>query len=255
MIKTNGERLVQVDHSSVKQIAGRAGRRNSAYPNGEVTCRDPDDMIWLKEAMATDITPLKQAGLIPTKSHIESFTKHMEQYGASEKDLQLHRILRKFSDMSQLKGDFFICKKQGMELISMWLKDIDNLSPGDKFSLCMSPVTESCPKSKAVFMRYIETFSCGNVPGLHRVMRPRPASSFDHLTELCSVHNHLELFIWLQGTLPSNAVEKLRAQAWKETTKEMINKGLQKTERLALAYDYVHKDIRIKKAYANENKI
>ena len=163
MIKTNGERLVQVDHSSVKQRAGRAGRRNSAYPNGEVTCRDPDDMIWLKEAMATDITPLKQAGLIPTKSHIESFTKHMEQYGASEKDLQLHRILRKFSDMSQLKGDFFICKKQGMELISMWLKDIDNLSPGDKFSLCMSPVTESCPKSKAVFMRYIETYNNGKV--------------------------------------------------------------------------------------------
>ena len=165
MIKTNVERLVQVDHSSVKQIAGRAGRRNSAYPNGEVTCRDPDDMTWLKEAMATDITPLKQAGLIPTKSHIESFTKHMELYGASEKDLQLHRILRKFSDMSQLKGDFFICKKQGMELISMWLKDIDNLSPGDKFSLCMSPVTESCPKSKAVFMRYIETYANGKVPG------------------------------------------------------------------------------------------
>lgn len=165
MIKTNGERLVQVDHSSVKQIAGRAGRRNSAYPNGEVTCRDPDDMIWLKEAMTTDITPLKQAGLIPTKSHIESFTKHMELYGASEKDLQLHRILRKFSDMSQLKGDFFICKKQGMELISMWLKDIDNLSSGDKFSLCMSPVTESCPKSKAVFMRYIETYANGKVPG------------------------------------------------------------------------------------------
>jgi len=165
MIKTNGERLVQVDHSSVKQIAGRAGRRNSAYPNGEVTCRDPNDMTWLKEAMATDITPLKQAGLIPTKSHIESFTKHMELYGASEKDLQLHRILRKFSDMSQLQGSYFICKKQGMELISMWLKDIDNLSPGDKFSLCMSPVTETCPKSKAVFMRYIETYSNNRVPG------------------------------------------------------------------------------------------
>ena len=48
MFKSNGENIVQLDHSSVKQISGRAGRRNSPFPTGEVTCRDPRDMEYLK---------------------------------------------------------------------------------------------------------------------------------------------------------------------------------------------------------------
>jgi len=49
MFKSNGERIVQLDHSAVKQISGRAGRRNSPYPNGIVTCRDPRDMDHLRK--------------------------------------------------------------------------------------------------------------------------------------------------------------------------------------------------------------
>lgn len=52
---------VKLDHSSVKQIAGRAGRRNSPYPHGEVTCRDPNDMKWLRKCMGTEIEPIKKA--------------------------------------------------------------------------------------------------------------------------------------------------------------------------------------------------
>ena len=48
MFKSNGENIVQLSHSMVKQIAGRAGRRNSPFPEGLVTCRDPVDMDYLR---------------------------------------------------------------------------------------------------------------------------------------------------------------------------------------------------------------
>jgi Helicase conserved C-terminal domain len=34
VFKNNGSRIVRLDHSSMKQISGRAGRRNSPFPNG-----------------------------------------------------------------------------------------------------------------------------------------------------------------------------------------------------------------------------
>jgi ATP-dependent RNA helicase SUPV3L1/SUV3 len=138
MFKSNGERIVQLGHSAVKQIAGRAGRRNSLFPHGEVTCRDPNDMPHLKKCMMTEIKPLEKAGLIPTPAHIVLFNQLLRQYGSRE--LELHETLRKFAEMATLQGDFFLCRKKSMEVVSLWLKDVTNLSTLEKFTLCMSPV-------------------------------------------------------------------------------------------------------------------
>lgn len=63
------------------------------------------------------------------------------------------------------------------------------------------------------------------------------------LAELCSIYHELDLFIWLQNKLPSNAVEAARANAMKEETIEKINLGLAHADKLRLdRYDYVSKD-------------
>ena len=41
-----------VSVSMLKQIAGRAGRRSSQWPEGLATCRDPADVTRLQEALA-----------------------------------------------------------------------------------------------------------------------------------------------------------------------------------------------------------
>lgn len=254
MFKHNGEKIAQLDHSAVKQIAGRAGRRNSPYPLGEVTCRDPDDMAHLRKCMGTEIPSLKKAGLIPTPNHIAVFNQHLSEYGSSEKEMEIHQTLRKFSEMATLKGNFFMCREKSMETVSLWLKDVPNMTAVEKFTLCMSPVQKNCPKSKNVLLRFIEKYSSGKVPGLHRTMRPRPAKSFDQLADLCSVHNQLELFLWLQKKFPSNAVEVLQAGALLERTTVMINSGLYNAEKLKSQHDYISKDVRQKKRWASEAK-
>ncbi|KAL9191173.1 hypothetical protein ACHAXT_000879 [Thalassiosira profunda] len=253
MFKNNGVRIVQLDHSAVKQIAGRAGRRNSPYPHGEVTCRDPADMAHLKKCMRTEIRPVQKAGLVPTENHIALFTKSLEEYGAAEKTLELHQTLRKFSEMATLKGDFFLCREDQLHRVSDWLKDIP-MDASQKYSLCLSPVRESCPHSKRVLMKYVESYTHGKVPGVLHSMRPRPAKSLDKFSALCNVHHQLDLFVWLQNKLPTNAVEVARANTFKERASELINKGLLNAEKLSLEHCYVAKDLRVKKHFADENE-
>lgn len=46
------KRHVPVSISMMKQIAGRAGRRSSQWPNGLATCLNPADVPRLQEALA-----------------------------------------------------------------------------------------------------------------------------------------------------------------------------------------------------------
>ncbi len=184
MFKNNGEKIVQLDHSSVKQIAGRAGRRNSPYPHGEVTCRDPFDMKHLRKCMSTEIEPIMKAGLIPTASHIGLFNDLLMKYGPSHDENELHKTIRQFSEMATLQGDFFLCRKKSMEDVARWLIEVPLPAP-EKFMLALSPISEGCQRSKNVLMRYVQKHVNGEVPGLHRTMRPKAATSFDHLTNLC----------------------------------------------------------------------
>ena len=52
IVRAGGSNLVPVSTSMMKQIAGRAGRRSSQWPNGLATCRNPADVARLQEALA-----------------------------------------------------------------------------------------------------------------------------------------------------------------------------------------------------------
>jgi ATP-dependent RNA helicase SUPV3L1/SUV3 len=116
--KNDGSGIVRLDHSAIKQISGRAGRRNSPFPDGEVTCRDPQDMSHLRRCMATEIEPISRAGLLPTASHIELFSETLEQYGLGNGVNNLHGVLLHFSDMATVKSDFFLCRQTPMVAIA-----------------------------------------------------------------------------------------------------------------------------------------
>lgn len=65
--------IERVPTSLVKQIAGRAGRRSSQYPQGYVSCLDANDLSGLKEAISLPDTALstKHAGIFPEFDQIE----------------------------------------------------------------------------------------------------------------------------------------------------------------------------------------
>ena len=173
MFKSNGEKIVQLDHSAVKQISGRAGRRNSPFPIGEVTVRDPADLEHLQKCMKTEIRPITKAGLLPTSSHFELFAEATKKYNdmSSEEEFDvhyLHKGMLQFEEMARLKGDFFLCRQTQMRKIAKWIDDLPMLLK-DKYSFCMAPVNEVCPDSMGLLKRFATKYSHEETTGVpHR---------------------------------------------------------------------------------------
>lgn len=68
----DADRLL-VSTPQVKQIAGRAGRRNSSHPEGLATTFMPEDLPKLREAMAAPMDTAEKGGLFPIFEQMELF--------------------------------------------------------------------------------------------------------------------------------------------------------------------------------------
>ena len=167
LFKFTGDCIVQLDHSSVKQISGRAGRRNSPFPDGQVTCRDPEDMEYLRQCMSTEIAPIEKAGLLPTAAHIELFNDALKKYELGNDYDNLYKILVQFSEVATLKGDFFLCRQTPMQIVAKILNDVD-LPLSDKYTLCMAPVTTKCSRAMTTLKQFALKHSQGQVSGVPR---------------------------------------------------------------------------------------
>jgi ATP-dependent RNA helicase SUPV3L1/SUV3 len=253
VFKFNGETVVRLDHSSVKQIAGRAGRRNSPYPNGQVTCRDPRDLEYIRESMENEIDNIEKAGLLPTAAHIQLFSEALQTYNLDYNDeddddefdtskssknykftgtaqLQpqqrysdLYRALRQFSAMATVKGYFFLCRQTEMKLVARRLKGIP-LPIRDAYTMCLSPTSDT---SLQLLENFARKLSRGEVPGMPSNRVPKRAKSFDDLGYLCGIYCDADLFMWLQFKFPpTNAVEHQAALVRKEQSIAFINEAL-----------------------------
>lgn len=254
VFKSTGDGVEKLSHSAVKQIAGRAGRRNSPFPNGEVTCRDPRDMDYLRLCMGTEIEPIRKAGLIPTASHFELFSSALRKFGMGGDVDDLHRTIEQFGQMARLKGDFFMCRRTQIQFIAKQLSDLP-LSINDKYTFCMSPVNENCSRSLTILKNFAQKHAMGEVSGLNlRTVVPKQAKSFDDLSRLCSIHSELELFLWLTLKFPGNAMEQRLAEAIRERATSHINEGLAATDRLKLEHCYIKRDKNLRSAWARKMK-
>lgn len=84
-LKSGGKQGVYwVDPSSVKQIAGRAGRLSSDYKVGEVTAWQDLDLAYVRAVMQWDIPQISAAGVFPSVEQIELFSQQLSKTVESE---------------------------------------------------------------------------------------------------------------------------------------------------------------------------
>mmetsp|Transcript_3528 Transcript_3528/g.10030 ORF Transcript_3528/g.10030 Transcript_3528/m.10030 type:complete len:306 (+) Transcript_3528:2127-3044(+) len=261
MFKSNGEKIVQLDHSSVKQISGRAGRRNSPYPNGVVTVRDPADLKHLQQCMSTEIRPVAKAGLLPTASHFQLFADSMRKHGTVDAneifdETDLHKILLQFNDMARLRGDYGLCRMTQMRLIARWVDDLQLTLP-DKYSFCMAPVNETDKRSMKLLKQFASKLAFNATTGVNRrEFFARQPGSLEELSVLCAQFHRLELFLWLCQKFPttSNMIEEQQANKLKEECISVINDGLSKANQLSLDHCYLRRDRNLRASWAKEKK-
>jgi len=130
LMKFNGSGDVPVSVSMVKQIAGRAGRRNSEWPKGYVACYRGTDLPALRAALAMPIEEMKtpHAGIFPEFEHLELFASQVP-------GLPFSTLLTMMAEESRLDGKFFFCKQDPLVEVAKLLESVRPRPP----PICLPP--------------------------------------------------------------------------------------------------------------------
>lgn len=70
--KFDGDAKRPIPAPQVKQIAGRAGRRGSVFPDGVTTAFYSQDIPYLEQSLQQDVEPATAAGLFPVYEQVSS---------------------------------------------------------------------------------------------------------------------------------------------------------------------------------------
>ena len=245
--KHDGTSIIRLTHNDVKQIGGRAGRRNSPYPQGFVTCRDDNDIQYIQTCIQTDIGPITKAGLMPMADHLEAFRDTLETTGLmhkgdhpSEYDFGLDASNKEDNTTNKLtitnntsqwgqgsvsprRNDLYHVLKSFAELANVegdyflrrsesmmeiaQLLEDVDLPLQQKYMFCISPVSLGSQQSKKAHRRYAHSVA-NNVQYIPLSSHePNPADSFDDLSNLCSIVNQVDLYFWVQRRFPNQVAD------------------------------------------------
>lgn len=152
LAKFNGDKMVPVEASQVKQIAGRAGRRGSVYPDGLVTTFLLEDLEYLIECLKKPFQEVKKVGLFPCFEQFELFAAQFPQ-------MPFNELLDKFRENSRLDQSFFFCKQDGVKKVANMLEKVPGLTLKERYNFCFAPVNIRDPKAMYHLLRFASYYS------------------------------------------------------------------------------------------------
>ncbi|KAK7266413.1 hypothetical protein RIF29_19057 [Crotalaria pallida] len=190
--KCNGDKIVPVPASQVKQIAGRAGRRGCLYPDGLTTTLHLDDLDYLIECLKQPFDDVKKVGLFP-------FCEQVELFAGQLPDMTFSPLLEKFGENCRLDGSYFLCRLDHIKKIVNMLERIPGLSLEDRFNFCFAPVNIRDPKAMYHLHRFAAMFG-QKVPVNIAMGMPRGSAKNDaELLDLETRHQVLSMYMWLSN--------------------------------------------------------
>ncbi|PWA77721.1 ATP-dependent RNA helicase [Artemisia annua] len=190
--KYNDDKIVPVPTSQVKQIAGRAGRRGSIYPDGLTTTLHLDDLDYLIECLQKPFDEVTKVGLFP-------FFEQVELFAGQLADITFSQLLQKFGENCRLDGSYFLCKHDHIKKVANMLEKVQGLSLEDRFNFCCAPVNIRDPKAMFHLLRFAQSYS-QNVPVSLPMGMPKCSARNDtELLDLESKHQVVSMYFWLSN--------------------------------------------------------
>lgn len=188
--KYNGDKIVPVSAPQVKQIAGRAGRRGSIYPDGLTTTLNLDDLDYLIECLKQPFQEVHKVGLFPFFEQVELFATKLQSYTFCQ-------LLENFGQNCRLDGSYFLCKHDHIKKVANMLEKVRELSLEDRFNFCFAPVNIRDPKAMFHLLKFASAYS-ENVPvNVYMGMPKGSASNDTELLDLETKHQVLSMYLWL----------------------------------------------------------
>jgi len=183
LMKFNGSGDVPVSVSMVKQIAGRAGRRNSEWPKGYVACYRGTDLPALRAALAMPIEEMKtpHAGIFPEFEHLELFASQVP-------GLPFSTLLTMMAEESRLDGKFFFCKQDPLVEVAKLLESVPSLSLKDRYHFCTVPMDTREPAARQHLLKYARQYAMAEICEFDRPVPHKPPVSERELRNLENLH-------------------------------------------------------------------
>lgn len=220
--KYNGDRIVPVPASQVKQIAGRAGRRGSRYPDGLATTLHLDDLDYLIECLKEPFDNVKKVGLFP-------FFEQVELFAGQLSNLTFPQLLDRFSENCRLDGSYFLCQHEHIKKVANMLEKVQGLSLEDRFNFCFAPVNIRDPKAMYHLLKFASSYA-KNLPVNIAVGMPTCSARNDsELLDLETKHQVLSMYLWLSNHFEKETFPYVKkAEAMATDIAELLGQSLTK---------------------------
>ncbi|KAK6928202.1 Helicase, C-terminal [Dillenia turbinata] len=220
--KYNGDKRVPVPASQVKQIAGRAGRRGSLYPDGLTTTLHLEDLDYLIECLQRPFDVVKKVGLFP-------FFEQVELFAGQFPIVTFAQLLDKFGENCRLDGSYFLCQHQNIKRVANMLEKVQGLSLEDRYNFCFAPVNIRDPKAMYHLLRFASSYSQNLPVGIAMGMPKGSASNDAELLDLETKHQVLSMYLWLSHQFKEDTFPYVKkAESMATNIAELLGESLSK---------------------------
>jgi hypothetical protein len=192
--------LEYITTSQALQIAGRAGRFGTQFPDGYVTTFAAKDLPVLKNILNQKLEKTVKAGLHPTADQIELFAYHLPNHSLSD-------LIKIFMSICRLDdGQYFMCKFDEIIFLAEIIDHIP-IKIKEKYTFACSPISRKDSFVITCFVKFVRAYSV-NEPVTPEVLEkmlewpPKEAKKFTEINHLESIYDVLDLYLWLGVRFP-----------------------------------------------------
>ncbi|XP_014519242.1 DExH-box ATP-dependent RNA helicase DExH16, mitochondrial isoform X2 [Vigna radiata var. radiata] len=221
--KFDGFEVRDLTVPEIKQIAGRAGRYGSNFPEGQVTCLDEDDLPLLHSSLNSPSPILERAGLLPTFDLMYMYSRLHPRYG-------FYQILAHFLDNAKLSENYFIVNCDQLLKVAAVIDELP-LGLHEKYLFCISPADMDDEILSQGLTQFAENYAKKGLVRLREIFTPgslKVPKTAGALKELESIHKVLDLYVWLSFRLEESFPDRELAASQKAICSMLIEEFLER---------------------------
>ena len=200
MTESGEKEMDVISVSQTLQIAGRAGRFNTQWETGYVTCFHQEEVALMKRQLSKIPEEILQAGLHPTYDQIETYAYHLPQ-------ATLTNLINIFVSLSTLDNSLYaLCHLDDFKFLADIIEHI-RMPLKAKYTFCCAPINRHSPFVCTMFLKVARQFSLGELVTFdwlsnHLGWPFSPPLTILDLVQLEAAHDVFDVYLWLSYRFP-----------------------------------------------------
>jgi ATP-dependent RNA helicase SUPV3L1/SUV3 len=194
-VTSAGVELGYITTSQALQIAGRAGRFKTQFPDGYVTTLKKSDLPILRHILKQPLERIKKAGLLPTEEQIELFAHNLPNQS-------LGALIEIFMSICKIESsDYFLCEFENVKALAVLIDHIP-MQLKTKYKFCLSPINVNETLITSCFVKFARYYS-NNEPVTAEALKKfigyplQTPRKIDEVRHLEVVYDVFDLYLWL----------------------------------------------------------